>query len=154
MTKPKLFTAFGKALSCRDWLHEPECVHSSYTTLKLRLRRLSPEEAISGARELGAYEAFGETKGWSEWLKDPRITVTPRTIRTRMYAQGMSFEEAATALTKNESSLVTIDGESKLLTDWAKDPRCTVEFSTVFARVSKGWETEDALFLPNAVTKN
>jgi hypothetical protein len=40
---------------------------------------------------------------------------------------------------------ITAFGETKLLTDWFNDPRCAVSCPTLFRRISKGMDPEDAL---------
>jgi hypothetical protein len=36
-------------------------------------------------------------------------------------------------------------GESKIVTDWAKDIRCNVSMETFFTRIKRGWNIEDAI---------
>jgi len=46
--------------------------------------------------------------------------------------------------------LLTAFGETKGLTAWGKDPRCSVRDLTIARRLDKGWATEDAIAQPPA----
>jgi hypothetical protein len=39
---------------------------------------------------------------------------------------------------------VTAWGETKALPDWIDDPRCKAKYTTVYMRLRKGWDPEDA----------
>lgn len=43
---------------------------------------------------------------------------------------------------------LTAFGETKLLAEWLKDPRCVVSYTTLRGRVSRGWPDEAAITLP------
>jgi hypothetical protein len=43
---------------------------------------------------------------------------------------------------------LTAFGETKILRDWAKDPRCTVTANTIRYRISQGWGDAAAVATP------
>lgn len=88
------------------------------------------------------YEAFGEEKSWGDWMKDSRVTVKPRTIRTRL-ASGKNFEEAISA-GATQPAIYEAFGEQKTVKDWMVDPRC-LEPDLLWGRVQRGWDFQDAL---------
>jgi hypothetical protein len=45
------------------------------------------------------------------------------------------------------SKRITAWGENKSARDWADDPRCVVSYSTLRARLTRGWAPEDAICL-------
>jgi hypothetical protein len=50
----------------------------------------------------------------------------------------------------NRRSSITksYDGETKILSEWAKDPRCVVGYHTLYARIRNGWDMHRAMTLP------
>lgn len=47
---------------------------------------------------------------------------------------------------------LTIDGETKAVSQWAEDPRCPVTKFTVYKRLKRGWNAKDAVFTPSQAT--
>jgi hypothetical protein len=47
----------------------------------------------------------------------------------------------------SRSRILTLDGESKTLADWACDPRCIVSAQAFYQRMARGWTLEDALYV-------
>lgn len=47
---------------------------------------------------------------------------------------------------KTSSVKLTIDGETKCASEWALDPRCTVDVSTIHKRVRRGMPHDEAVF--------
>lgn len=45
---------------------------------------------------------------------------------------------------------LTIDGETKTVSEWSRDPRCVVSMFTVYKRLDRGWDAAKALFTPSA----
>lgn len=43
---------------------------------------------------------------------------------------------------------LTIDGETKVVTQWAKDPRCSVSHFVIYKRLERGWPPKAAVFAP------
>jgi hypothetical protein len=43
---------------------------------------------------------------------------------------------------------LTLDGETKIITDWARDKRCSVSAKTINFRISRGWSDEEAITIP------
>jgi hypothetical protein len=44
--------------------------------------------------------------------------------------------------------LVNIDGITKTIKEWSKDPRCSVKFTAIYKRIRDGWSCADAIFTP------
>lgn len=44
---------------------------------------------------------------------------------------------------------LTIDGETKLVTEWARDERCPVDHFAIYKRLKRGWSAEDAVLTPS-----
>lgn len=104
-------------------------------------------------------QAFGETKPLCEWLRDPRCTMKRGVLCYRI-ARGFSPEEAM-ALPLNapeiqvkasrgreDARFVQAFGETKLLCEWARDPRCSIKSHTLRWRLEKGMSSETAIASP------
>jgi hypothetical protein len=52
-------------------------------------------------------------------------------------------------LNKSDNVNVTIDGETKAVSQWAKDERCSVTEFTIYKRLKRGWDPEEAVLKPN-----
>lgn len=53
------------------------------------------------------------------------------------------------AKNRRDNVYLTARGETKTLTDWALDPRCEINVSSLHTRLAKGMPVEDAIFTPN-----
>lgn len=40
---------------------------------------------------------------------------------------------------------LTIDGETKTVSEWSRDPRCAVSMFTIYKRLDRGWDHKDAV---------
>jgi hypothetical protein len=47
-----------------------------------------------------------------------------------------------------QNRIITAWGETKILIDWARDPRCSVQRQTIMDRLRRGWTEESAISLP------
>lgn len=56
-------------------------------------------------------------------------------------------------LNQRSNVRLTIDGETKLVTQWAQDPRCPVSCFTIYKRLNRGWEPERAVLEPSRKAK-
>lgn len=93
--------------------------------------------------------AFGETRTLSDWLTDPRCSVSSVVTIAQRIERGWGGEEAITTASKKiPAQLITIGGVTKSMRAWAKDPRCTVAFSSLQKRLRNGMEPEKAVFMP------
>ena len=92
---------------------------------------------------LNSYEAFFLTMGAKP---DPSYTIE-RIDYNKGYEPGNCKWATREEQTKNKSDNVhiTIDGETKVVTDWAKDPRCSVSAFTIYKRLKRGWSGERAV---------
>jgi hypothetical protein len=50
---------------------------------------------------------------------------------------------------KRTNVVITAFGETKIVTDWMKDPRCKIGRFAVDRRLKKGWTPEEALTCPS-----
>lgn len=97
--------------------------------------------------------AFGESKGLLEWARDPRCAVSSTTISQRL-ARGLSAKEAISAPPQNRGTKdlyfteVTAFGETRGISDWARDPRCKVGLTGLVDRLRRSWTAEEALTTP------
>lgn len=93
-----------------------------------------------------AFKQWALENGWAKGLtldrKKNHLGYNPGNCRwaTRL--------EQARNTTSNRKA--TLHGETKILIDWAKDPRCKVQYNTLLARLDQyGWEFEKALTTPS-----
>lgn len=97
--------------------------------------------------------AFGETKGITDWTRDPRCSVCIATLRRRLL-DGFQPEDAISK--KRESPFrngpnarfLEAFGERRINVDWIADARCRVAMTTLRARLRSGWKAEDAISTP------
>lgn len=82
--------------------------------------------------------------GWEEGLeldrKESDKNYTPDNCRWVTHKENM----------RNVDQVVYLDafGESKISTQWAEDPRCSVKVGTLRRRLVLGWPIEDAISIP------
>ncbi|MCE9557545.1 MAG: hypothetical protein K8R88_01200 [Armatimonadetes bacterium] len=166
----RVIEAFGETKTLTEWQHDPRCVITS-TAIDSRLAKgMSPEDAI-GQKHIIAqtkraspkrgrlYSAFGDAKTLNEWEKDPRFLVHMQTFRSRL-KRGWISEEAMTVPSKMENHpvipkkgvdrkrMLTAFGETKRLSEWVRDPRCTVRAGTLTVRLMRGGDIELAITAP------
>lgn len=48
---------------------------------------------------------------------------------------------------------LTIDGVTKTVSEWSRDSRCTVSMFTIYKRLNRGWDDEEAAFAPSGFKK-
>jgi hypothetical protein len=53
---------------------------------------------------------------------------------------------------KRDNVKLTIDGVTKTVSDWSRDPKCpgNVTEYTIYKRLKRGWDPERAVFTPSA----
>lgn len=49
---------------------------------------------------------------------------------------------------KRDNVRLTIDGETKLVSEWALDDRCKVDMFSLYKRIQRGWDHAEAVFAP------
>lgn len=54
------------------------------------------------------------------------------------------------ARNKRNSVRITAFGETKIVGDWARDPRCRVGWRGLYYRIERGWSPEEAIVTPSA----
>ena len=52
-------------------------------------------------------------------------------------------------LNQRSNVQITIDGETKVVSKWAEDPRCTVSKYTIYKRLKRGWDGRRAVMEPS-----
>jgi hypothetical protein len=90
--------------------------------------------------------AWGETKTLAEWIEDKRCKVGYGTARGRIVQRGVHPEKALSDPEPMlKEVLLTAWGETKSITDWARDPRCKVGRTGLQRRLQHGEKLEGAL---------
>lgn len=102
--------------------------------------------------------AFGETKCLFDWGKDSRCVVNVWCLRSRIQrAKWKNIEAAITTprtdrktIQRNMKSnkMLTAFGETKCMSAWLEDPRCTVKIDSLRDRLAKGWDHQKAISHP------
>lgn len=98
--------------------------------------------------------AWGKTKTVARWARDPRATGDAKTILKR-YQSGMLAESAIGFRAGDDRILpsrlkgITAWGKTQTVTEWARDPYCTVTANTVAQRLKLGWSPEKAIATPS-----
>lgn len=105
--------------------------------------------------------AWGETKCLTDWAADDRCKVSVGGLRNRfgrdkakwpiaedaISSQSLSHDEQRRRMKTN--NILVAWGESKIISDWVKDSRCSVKESAIRKRLKKGWLIEDAIAAPS-----
>lgn len=155
--RPLLVTAFGKTLSLTAWAKDPVCpVTTGALHYRLTVLGMTPETAITTPKRRGRgtaalIEAWGIKRTVVAWAAQPECTVTATTVSSRLN-RGWSPEQAISRPTSTHlgSTLVTIDGQTKTIRQWAQTERCTVSYSTVLRRLHQDMNPRVALTAPSA----
>jgi hypothetical protein len=158
-TNSKWVYAFGEWRTIAQWLNDDRCKVSE-SVLRSRLDKgESPEDIMSNAQEI--YSRIPSHKGIIDWdtinletlnasdlSKHPLCTVSSDTIKTRIRA-GWTKKDATLLPTgtRQQPHLKRYGGfgESKTVSEWAKDERCNVGASELLRRIKRGMEFEKAL---------
>ncbi len=168
------FTAFGETKKLQDWVLDPRC-EVSLTSLARNVNAgLSVEDAMLRSKveppSKQKISAFGETKGFDEWARDPRCLIAEDTLRKRIrrgeppelaMARGIAPEPSAGDLYRPKTAfqspqdarehnaswgrLYEAWGERMTLREWSRDPRCAVSSAGLLFRISRGIPVEEAL---------
>jgi len=165
--KVRSLKAFGEKKSLPEWAEDRRCV-VSHDLLFARVHGgWDVEEAIRtppsgrkvkmmrGRRQL---TVFGETKMLARWAEDGRCQCSYDTLISRLQhgweperaitsPKGSSADRRGRSNPKN-SILVTAWGETKLLTEWSKDPRAGCSHACMQFRIWSGLPPELAIELP------
>ncbi len=73
--------------------------------------------------------------------------------RTGDFSPDNCFFTDDTPLT-SRSRVLSFDGASKTLAEWARDPRCVVTAQAFLQRMARGWELDDALHVEHLRTES
>jgi len=99
----------------------------------------------------GSFEAFLFMVG-----KRPNLTDTIERIDTnRGYEPGnVRWASRAEQNVNTRSNVkLTIDNETKTVSEWSRDSRCSVSMFTIYKRLNRGWDSEKAVFTPSQEKK-
>lgn len=118
-------------------------------------RFVTPKVNSSNKRNNLLLTAWGETKTMTDWIYDERCVVGRACLRNRHYRLkwdnvedmlSMPHEERADVSRNNKrTNNFTAFGETKCITDWAKDERCVVTQDALRNRMKRGMSFEDAM---------
>jgi hypothetical protein len=155
-------TAFGVRKSLSAWTRDPRCVVTSHVITKRLKLGWSPVEALTvpvGVRKHVVAPLRGtlDSQHIQQLLDAPECRVSRKMFATRIRA-GWSVRDAITIPPHGRppqgKCVVTAFGETKLLTAWARDPRCCVPAALVASRISTlKWDAERALTTPKLAKK-
>jgi hypothetical protein len=159
-----MLEAFGETKSVVDWARDARS-RVAANTIYARIRsKWEPEEAIttppsgnlvSKMKEASGrlFEAYGESKPMTAWLKDPKCEVSYAALWRRLN-KGIPFEQALKSNRPNPSGsdLLRLGskpldafGESKSLREWLNDPRCEIREVSLRVKLKQGIPLEQAL---------
>ena len=98
----------------------------------------------------GAFHDWAIASGYSEGLTLDRVKnelgYSPSNCR-------WATQKEQCRNKKKACKMVTIMGDTKLVADWGKDPRCVVKYLTFRQRLTLGWSPERALLTPTMRVK-
>ena len=151
----KLVDFRGESRNPNDLSGDSAAVVSG-ATIRRRLNKGMPsEDAVTMPNIARHYiAAFGETKSVKEWSGDARCQVCYGTLFDRII-HGWDAEKAISTPKKSHTDArngqtFTAFGETKTMAQWAKDPRCVVQKSSLSMRLYKyGYSPERALTEPS-----
>jgi hypothetical protein len=145
--------ALGEVKTVTAWGNDDRAVVSRRTIARRSRRGLSPDQCVTlPPGRLVA--AFGETKSLIDWANDSRCTVPYSALMFRIDAGWESESAIATPSgsllgSQRTASRIAAFGETKLLSEWAGDPRAAAKESTIRQRISVyGWDAERAISTP------
>ncbi|RTK94011.1 hypothetical protein EKI60_04625 [Candidatus Saccharibacteria bacterium] len=146
------YSAFGESKTLKEWLLDNRSLVDE-KNFHLRRNLGWPIEKILSTpirkqRTLSdEYQAFGESKTISEWLKDDRCLASRTTIYRKLDS-GDSFEEILRSTVPE--FFYDAYGESKTAKEWLDDDRCSIDnVTTLVSRFNSEFiSNEDALTEP------
>jgi len=147
--------AFGETRRLSEWIRDPRAAVSRGTLMR-RLSEGEPfEQALCRAnkdnyRKPNTYviAIFNESKSITEWGLDPRCEISASGFRKRIRA-GVPPELALKSGTRTlRHRTYSAFGEDKILSEWARDPRCVVPRGTLRQRLFVGEPCELAMTRP------
>lgn len=96
----------------------------------------------------------GKTQNIMQWAEElqPTLGITYSMINKRINRQGWSVESALSTPHVKQDRLITYNGETKNLSDWAKV--LGVSRKIISTRLSRGWDEIDAITIPKGGKRN
>lgn len=96
------------------------------------------------------FEIWALSNGWKKGLtldrEDNTKGYSPENCRWITYAEQ--------ARNTSRNHWITAFGETKCVTDWSIDRRCTVSIRAIKSRMMKGFSAEESITLPSMVGRN
>lgn len=134
--------------------HKAERLYGIWSNMKNRCYNSnSPSYKNYGGRGIDVCEAWKTYSGFRNWAVRNGYADS-LTLERLDVDKGYSpdnctwITKGKQASNKQTSIRVTFEGETKILSEWADDPRCSVKYHTLYARLRNGWNFEDAIKAP------
>lgn len=90
------------------------------------------------------FEKWALSNGYAE-----NLTIDREKVNEGYYPDNCSWKTITDqAKNKRDSVHITAWGETKILSDWGKDPRCKMDIRMIKYRLDKGWSPENAISIP------
>lgn len=139
----------GKSQTIEQWAKE---LNVDYKKFHSRLKRgWSIEKAISPKNNTIKEVTYqGKTQSISSWARELNITSATLSCRLRKgWDIKRAFETPAQKqfVHKNSCPIITFNGKTKPLTEWAKE--LNIKVNTLYSRINRGWSIERTLTTPS-----
>lgn len=113
---------------------------------------------VYGGRGISVCAAWGTFEQFRDWANangyEPGLHINRKDNDGNYEAANCEWiTGSANQRNRRNQSNATIDGETKMLVEWAEDKRCLVPYQTLFRRMKNGWLAEDAISLPPRALK-
>lgn len=106
----------------------------------------SRQQNLNKRNSLAPLTIFGDTKLPADWALDPRCVVRANVFYSRL---NIGWDPGEALITPKgapkEPVYLTAFGETKRPPQWADDPRCAADLSTIYYRLKRGWTGERVL---------
>lgn len=90
------------------------------------------------------FESWALSNGYTD-----NLTIDRKKVNEGYYPENCSWKTITDqAKNKRDSVHITAWGETKILSDWSKDPRCKIDMRMIKYRIDNGWSPENAISIP------
>jgi len=106
-----------------------------------------------GAKGVTVCDEWQDFATFREWAEShgyaPRLTIERHNGKGNYEPGNCSWETFAVQRRNVSNNInITAFGETKCVTDWAADPRCSIKKGALAMRIRKGWDAERAITDP------